>query len=106
MGHDRPLAQGGQAAGQGGASPDGAVGATIGGILKVNGFKDFLANYHATRAAADPMRESIGILAFHAGSEAEAQSTWRNSPCSRAWPRRCCLELIRGMRQPASGQSA
>lgn len=37
---------------------------TIGGILKVNGFKDFLGNFSTTRAAADPIREAIGILAF------------------------------------------
>ena len=43
---------------------------TIGGILMVNGFKDFLANYSATRATADPIREALGILAFHAGKEA------------------------------------
>ena len=42
---------------------------TIGGILMVNGFKDFLANYSATRAAADPIREALSILAFYAGSK-------------------------------------
>jgi hypothetical protein len=47
--------------------PMGPWAATIGGILMVNGFTDFLANYSATRAAADPTREALGILAFHAG---------------------------------------
>jgi hypothetical protein len=42
---------------------------TIGGILEVNGFVDFWANYNATRAVADPIREALGILAFRAGSE-------------------------------------
>ncbi len=49
--------------------PMGPWAATIGGILQVNGFKDFLANYSATRSAADPIREAIGILAFHAGGK-------------------------------------
>ena len=49
--------------------PMGPWAQTIGGILQVNGFTDFLLNYNATRAAADPVRESIGILAFYAGSE-------------------------------------
>jgi hypothetical protein len=49
--------------------PMGPWAATIGGVLKVNGFSDFLANYSATRAAADPVREALGILAFHVGNE-------------------------------------
>jgi hypothetical protein len=47
--------------------PMGPWAQTIGGILAVNGFGDFLGNYSATRAAADPIREAISILAFHAG---------------------------------------
>lgn len=46
--------------------PMGPWAATIGGILQVNGFKDFMANYSATRSAADPIREAISILAFYA----------------------------------------
>lgn len=49
--------------------PMGPWAQTIGGILMVNGFKDFLANYSTTRAAADPIREALGILAFHTGPE-------------------------------------
>jgi hypothetical protein len=49
--------------------PMGPWAQTIGGILMVNGFKDFLANYSTTRAAADPIWEALGILAFHAGQE-------------------------------------
>ncbi len=49
--------------------PMGPWAKVIGGILQVNGFKDFLANYSTTRAVADPIREAISILAFHnAGS--------------------------------------
>ena len=49
--------------------PMGPWAQNIGGILMVNGFKDFLSNYSATRSAADPIREAISILAFNAGKE-------------------------------------
>jgi hypothetical protein len=45
--------------------PMGPWAKVIGGILLVNGLKDFLGNYSATRFAADPIREALGILAFH-----------------------------------------
>ena len=51
--------------------PMGPWAATVGGILKVNGFTDFLANYTATRAVADPIREALAILAFSAGPRFE-----------------------------------
>lgn len=40
---------------------------TVGGVLKVNGFEDFLANYGHRRTADDPLREALGILGatFH-----------------------------------------
>ncbi|MBB03196.1 MAG: hypothetical protein CMJ47_11155 [Planctomyces sp.] len=44
--------------------PMGPWAATIGGILKVNGFNSFLANYGSTKATADPVREALSILAF------------------------------------------
>lgn len=34
----------------------------IGGILMVNGFKDFLANYRARKSVDDPVKQSLGIL--------------------------------------------
>jgi hypothetical protein len=46
---------------------------TIGGILMVNGFADFLGNYKATRAAVDLVREAIGYLAFYATYEARSK---------------------------------
>jgi hypothetical protein len=49
--------------------PMGPWAEVIGGILMVNGLTDFLGNYNATRAAADPVRKDIGILAFFAGRE-------------------------------------
>lgn len=36
---------------------------TIGGILKVSGYSDFLANYRIRKGADDPIREALGILA-------------------------------------------
>ena len=36
---------------------------TVGGILMVNGFADFLANYSQRRTADDPLRRGLGILA-------------------------------------------
>jgi hypothetical protein len=45
--------------------PMGPWAQTIGEILLVNGFKDFLGNYGATRSSADPIREALTILAFH-----------------------------------------
>lgn len=47
---------------------------TIGGILMVNGFKDFLGNYRATRAAVDLVREAIGQLAFYASNKARSDN--------------------------------
>ncbi len=42
---------------------------TIGGILLVNDFTEFLGNHSATRSGFDPLRQAIAILAFHAGEE-------------------------------------
>jgi hypothetical protein len=39
---------------------------TIGGILMVNGFTDFLGNFKAVRAAVNPIRQAIADLAFYA----------------------------------------
>jgi hypothetical protein len=35
---------------------------TIGGILQVNGFQDFLGNYSLRRTVDDPVRQSLGLL--------------------------------------------
>ena len=35
---------------------------TIGGILKINGYTDFLANYGTRRIADDPIRDALAIL--------------------------------------------
>jgi hypothetical protein len=49
---------------------------TIGGILKVNGFTDFLANYEARRTQDDPMREALAILASAAPGQVLRPGEW------------------------------
>lgn len=49
---------------------------TIGGILLVNGFQEFLVNYGTTRAVADPIREALGILAAVAPGKAQRPGEW------------------------------
>jgi hypothetical protein len=39
---------------------------TIGGILKVNGFEGFLANYSTRRVADDPLRQGLSLLGAEA----------------------------------------
>ena len=34
----------------------------VGGILKVNGFADFLANYGKRKTADDPLRHGLGVI--------------------------------------------
>jgi hypothetical protein len=52
---------------------------TIGGILKVSGFTDFLANYHARKVADDPLREALGILAAAKPGQALRPHEWAES---------------------------
>lgn len=42
----------------------------VGGILKVNGFRDFLANYGVRRTSDDPLREGLGILGMEYATDA------------------------------------
>src|SRR5437762_6607345 len=49
---------------------------TIGGILKVNGFSDFLGNYHTRKVADDPVREALGILAAAKPGKELRPSEW------------------------------
>ena len=48
---------------------------TIGGILKANGFRDFLGNYGQRRTLDDPLRESLGILGVEWARDA-AEADW------------------------------
>lgn len=43
---------------------------TVGGILKVNGFQDFLSNYGVRRTSDDPVREGLGILGMEYATDA------------------------------------
>jgi hypothetical protein len=51
--------------------PMGPWAKNIGGILRVNGFTDFLVNYGTTRIVADPIRQALSILAFHSNGKAK-----------------------------------
>lgn len=48
----------------------------IGGILKANGFTDFLANYTTAKVVDDPMRAAIGTLAAEHIDEPKSASEW------------------------------
>jgi hypothetical protein len=49
---------------------------TVGGILKHNGFTDFLGNHQSHRAADDPMRRAVGILGAAKKSKALRPAAW------------------------------
>ena len=49
---------------------------TIGGILKVNGFTDFLANYGSRKSADDPVREALAILGAAQPGKALRPDAW------------------------------
>jgi hypothetical protein len=50
----------------------------IGGILKVNGFTDFLGNYGAARLNHDPMRQALGILGAAHPNKPKKPTEWGN----------------------------
>jgi hypothetical protein len=50
--------------------------ATIGGILKVNGFEDFLGNYSLRRTADDPLQKDLGLLGVARPDEWLRADTW------------------------------
>ena len=55
---------------------------TVGGILKVNGFTDFLGNYGVRRTSDDPVREALGLLGayeFRDATAGEACGEWRRA---------------------------
>lgn len=49
---------------------------TVGGILKVNGFTDFLANYAVRKTADDPVRRGLAILGAKKPNEWLPSSDW------------------------------
>ena len=46
---------------------------TVGGILKLNGFADFLGNYSTMKTAEDPLRKALGLLG------AAKPNSWRTA---------------------------
>ena len=49
---------------------------TIGGILKANGFTNFLDNYGAKQTSNDPVREGLGLLGTSAPDEWLGSAEW------------------------------
>jgi hypothetical protein len=49
---------------------------TVGGILRANGFSDFLENYGSTKLVNDPIREALGILGAAKPDEALKPGEW------------------------------
>ena len=49
---------------------------TVGGILQVNGFEDFLANYGLCGTEDDPIREALGLLGAARRNEWLTASRW------------------------------
>lgn len=50
--------------------------AVVGGILKANGFRDFLGNYAVRRTVDDPLREAIALLGTATAAEKEEKKQW------------------------------
>ena len=51
---------------------------TIGGILRVNGFKDFLGNCDTRKTIDDPIREALGILGTACHDKPLTPKEWAN----------------------------
>ncbi len=49
---------------------------TVGGILMVNGFRDFLANYAERKTADDPLRQGLAILGAACPDQWLTSSDW------------------------------
>jgi hypothetical protein len=49
---------------------------TIGGILRVNDFRDFLGNYGVRKTVDDPLRKGLGLLGAHDADQWLQASTW------------------------------
>ena len=50
--------------------------ALIGGILDVNGFKDFLANYVIRKTSQDPLRYGLGLIGAYKPGEWHTPAEW------------------------------
>jgi hypothetical protein len=69
----------------------------VGGILRVNGFGNFLANYRARKTVDDPLRLGLGLLG------AQAPNIWLQAT---AWARSVSdLGLVRSLVPPADQDS-
>ena len=67
----------------------------IGGILRVNGFRDFLRNYGQRKTADDPVRRGLGLLGSwchvtpaeheHGSDKWHRAAEWVKVGCSVKW---------------------
>jgi hypothetical protein len=48
----------------------------VGGILRINGFRDFLGNYGVRRTVDDPQRKGLGLLGSHEPGAWRRASDW------------------------------
>jgi hypothetical protein len=60
---------------------------TIGGILRVNGFVDFLTNYGMRRTADDPVRLGLGLLGASRRTSGCGRRTGPARPLRWGWSR-------------------
>jgi hypothetical protein len=56
--------------------PFGPWAAAVGGILKVSGFTDFLANYRQRRTVDDPLKSALGLLGAAAHNQWLTAAEW------------------------------
>ena len=76
---------------------------TIGGILQVNGFSDFLGNYSTRRTTNDPLRQALGIL----GASCPSGSSEDGWYAAAKWAERATsLGLLRALLSEADRDSA
>jgi hypothetical protein len=69
---------------------------TVGGILKVNGFADFLANYGERRTADDPVRAALGLLGAVRPDEWLSPAEWAKLVVQIGLEKRLIPEADRG----------
>jgi hypothetical protein len=69
---------------------------TVGGILRVSGFKNFLANYRLRRTADDPVRRGLGLLGAARPGEWLTATDWGRLVVSLGLERALVPEADRG----------
>ena len=78
----------------------------VGGILKVNGFGDFLANYGTRRTADDPIREGLGLLGAKTPNKWLRMAGWARLTGELGLTKTLFPSVIVRTMRAAQGQSA